>query len=72
VTSSIIAAVSPQFERTFWAVVIVVTVGGIVLRPFSPRRIGGPDGGSEKAIVGVIWVLAALALGFFMFHDAGD
>jgi hypothetical protein len=70
VASSIIAAVSPQFERTFWAIVIVVAVGGMALRPFSPRRIGGEGGGSEKAIVGVIWVLAAIGLGIFLFHGA--
>ncbi|MHA6617402.1 hypothetical protein [Pseudonocardia sp. DLS-67] len=44
----------------------------MVLLPFFPRRIGGAGGGSEKAIIGFIWVLAAISLGFFMFHGAGE
>jgi hypothetical protein len=36
-----------------------------------PRRIGGAGGGAEKAIVGVIWVLAAVGLAIFLFHHAG-
>jgi hypothetical protein len=68
VASSIIAAMRPESVRSFWAVVTVVAVGLLALRPFFPRRIGGPDGGSEKAIVGVIWVVAAVSLGIFLFH----
>jgi len=56
--------------RTFWDVVALVAIGWLVLMPFF-RRVGGEGGGAEKAIVGFIWVLAAVSLGFFMFHGAG-
>ncbi|GAA0920376.1 hypothetical protein GCM10009559_02890 [Pseudonocardia zijingensis] len=65
----IIAAMHPESVRSFWSIVTVVAVGLMALAPFS-RRIGGPGGGAEKAIVGVIWVVSAIALGFFMFHGA--
>jgi hypothetical protein len=71
VASSIIAAMRPESVRSFWAVVTVVAVSLLVVRPFFPRRIGGEGGGAEKAIVGVIWVVAAIGLGFFLFHGAG-
>jgi hypothetical protein len=69
-TSSIIAAVSAQSAQKFWPVVVVAAVGWLALSPFS-RRIGGEGGGSEKAIVGAIWVLAAIGLGIYLFHHAG-
>ena len=65
----IIAAMHPDSVRSFWAVVTVVVIGMMALAPFS-RWIGGAGGGSEKEIVGVIWVVAAVGLGFFMFHGA--
>jgi hypothetical protein len=65
----IIAAMRPDSVRSFWSVVAVVAIGMMALAPFS-RWIGGADGGSEKAIVGAIWVAAAISLGFFMFHGA--
>jgi hypothetical protein len=71
VATSIIAAVSAQSVQKFWAIVALVTIGLLVLRPFFPRRIGGPGGGSEKAIVGLIWVLSAIGVAIFMFHRAG-
>jgi hypothetical protein len=63
----IIAAMRPESVRSFWSVVAVVAIGMMALAPFS-RWIGGAGGGSENAIVGVIWVAAAVGLGFFMFH----
>jgi hypothetical protein len=71
VATSIIAAVSAQSVQKFWAVVALVTIGLLVLRPFFPRQIGGAGGGSEKAIVGLIWVLSAIGVAIFMFHHAG-
>jgi hypothetical protein len=67
---SIIAAISAQSAQRFWPIVAVVILGLLALSPFSPRRIGGEGGGSEKAIVGVIWVLAAIGLGVYLFHQA--
>jgi hypothetical protein len=55
--------------------VVIGTIGSLVLLPFK-RRIGGIDpntgrpGGSEPEIVGAIWVLAAIATGMYMAHDA--
>jgi hypothetical protein len=72
VTSSAIAAMSAQSVREFWAVVAVLTIGWLALGPFFPRRIGGAGGGSEKAIVGFIWVLSAIGLAFYLFHQAGE
>jgi hypothetical protein len=69
VASAIIAAMRPESVRSFWAVVTVVAIGMMALAPFS-RWIGGAGGGSEKAIVGAIWVAAAVGLEFFMFHGA--
>lgn len=69
---TLIAAMSAASVQRFWAVVVLAVVGGMVLLPFFPRRIGGAGGGSEKAIIGFIWVLAAVGLGFFMFHGAGE
>ncbi|QYN34912.1 hypothetical protein K1T35_42260 [Pseudonocardia sp. DSM 110487] len=68
-SSLIIAAMHPESVRSFWSVVAVVAIGMMALAPFS-RRIGGAGGGAEKAIVGAIWVAAAVSLGFFMFHGA--
>jgi hypothetical protein len=69
-TFSIIAAISAQSAQKFWPIVVLATIGWLALSPFS-RRIGGEGGGSEKAIVGAIWVLAAIGLGIYMFHQAG-
>jgi hypothetical protein len=67
--STTAAVMSSESVRSFWSVVTVVTVGLIALSPFS-RWIGGAGGGSEKAIVGFIWVAAAVGLGIFLFHGA--
>lgn len=57
--------------QRFWAIVALVTIGLLVLRPFFPRQIGGAGGGSEKAIVGLIWVLSAIGVAIFMYHHTG-
>ena len=41
--------------------VLALLIGAALLYPFR-RRIGGSGGGAEKAIVGVIWVVAALVI----------
>ncbi|MDL5160398.1 hypothetical protein [Actinomycetospora termitidis] len=40
---------------------VVVLVVLFVLVPFR-RRIGGPEGGSEKAVVGATWVIVGVVL----------
>lgn len=46
---------------------VILLVGLILLVEwFFERRIGGSGGGSEKAIVGVIWMLAAIGMGVLM------
>jgi hypothetical protein len=53
--------------------VVIGVIAQVVLQPFA-RRIGGNQaadggpGGSEKAIVGVIWFLAAISTGIYMAH----
>jgi hypothetical protein len=69
VASSIIGEMHPESVRSFWSVVTVVAVGMAALAPFS-RWIGGRGGGSEKEIVGAIWVACAIALGVFLYHGA--
>lgn len=70
-----LSAVSVHTERLFAIVVVVVAIGGLLLNPFT-RRIGGNQakgggpGGSEKAIVGVIWFLLALGAGIYLAHSA--
>jgi hypothetical protein len=60
------AGISSSAAQFFVAWFVVGLIATIVLSPFTPRRIGGPDGGAEKAIVGVIWVLSGLAVGLYM------
>ena len=43
------------------ALEFVFLVGALILGPFR-RRIGGPDGGSEKAIVGAMWLIAGVVI----------
>ena len=53
--------------------VVIGVIAQLVLQPFA-RRIGGNQaadggpGGSEKAIVGVIWFLAAISTGVYLAH----
>ena len=67
-------AVGVSSVRTGFAVLLWMVLGGIgylLLSPFR-RRVGGIDpktgrpGGSEKAIVGVTWFLAALVTGIYI------
>lgn len=46
----------------FATLALIVIVGAAILEPFR-RRIGGDGGGSEKAIVGAMWPLAATVIG---------
>ena len=39
---------------------------------FFGRRIGGAGGGSEKDIVGVVWLVAAILLGVWLAHPRGS
>jgi hypothetical protein len=50
---------------TLLTLAFVAFVGYLLLRPFR-RRIGGAGGGSEKAIVGVLFVIAAILLGVYL------
>jgi Na+-transporting NADH:ubiquinone oxidoreductase subunit NqrB len=70
VSFSTIAAMSVQSAQRFWAIVALVAIGWLALLSFFPRRIGGEGGGAEKAIVGFIWVLAAIGLAIYLFHHA--
>lgn len=63
---------SGQSVQKFWAVVALLTIGWLALGPFFPRQIGGPGGGSEKAIIGFIWVMSAIGLAVLLFHQAGN
>jgi hypothetical protein len=63
-------AISARSERSYLNLVSLVAVAWLLLLPFFPRRIGGSGGGSEKAIVGVIWVVSAIAFGIYLYHDA--
>jgi hypothetical protein len=60
------SGVSSSAAQFFVAWFVVGLIATIVLSPFTPRKIGGPGGGSEKAIVGVIWVLSGLVVGLYM------
>lgn len=68
--SSLLAAISARSERSYVNLVSLVAVTWLLLLPFFPRRIGGAGGGSEKAIVGVIWVVSAVVFGIYLYHDA--
>lgn len=59
------AAVSARSERIFWIVFALIVIGALLLNPFR-RRIGGPLGGSEPAVVGATWFLVALATGVLL------
>ena len=45
--------------------VLVIFVGLVLLYPFR-RKIGGEGGGSEKAIVGALWVVAAIVIALLL------
>lgn len=47
---------------------VLFGIAYLALSPFFPRRIGGAGGGSEKAYVGAVWVLAAVVTGIIMAH----
>lgn len=55
----------------FITLVVLLGIGALLLHPFK-RRVGGIDpktgkpGGAEKGIIGVIWVLAAIATGIYI------
>lgn len=66
------SATAGRFLVTWFVVGLIATV---VISPFQ-RRIGGQQatgggpGGSEPAIIGVTWFLAAIATGIYIAHDA--
>jgi hypothetical protein len=69
-----LAAASVSSARAGYFVLLWMLIGGIgylVLLPFK-RRVGaidprtGKPGGSEKAYVGTVWVVAALVTGLIM------
>jgi predicted CDP-diglyceride synthetase/phosphatidate cytidylyltransferase len=45
----------------------VLLVGAVILGPFR-RRIGGDEGGSEKASVGAWWVIAGVVVAVLVIY----
>ncbi len=54
-----------SMSTTLLTIALVVLIAALILRPFR-RRIGGPDGGSEKASVGAWWVIAGIVVAILM------
>jgi hypothetical protein len=45
----------------------VLLVGAVILVPFR-RRIGGPNGGSEKASVGAWWLVTGIVIALLVIY----
>lgn len=58
----VIGSWGASYVLGFWTLALLVIAGSAILAPFQ-RRIGGEGGGSEKAIVGVLWLVAAIVIG---------
>lgn len=77
VSIAIAARVSSSFEQSLLVWFVLGTIGTLVLRPFrrqigGNRAKGGGPGGSEKEIVGAIWVIAAIFTALLMAKSGGS
>jgi hypothetical protein len=62
-TSAVLARTTgSEAAGTLLTLAVLAAIGYVLLRPFR-RRKGGAGGGSEKAIVGALFLVAAIILG---------
>jgi hypothetical protein len=53
----------PSGERALLVLAMLFAAWWLVVEYWFKRRIGGPKGGSETELVGMLWFLAAVAVG---------
>ena len=58
-----VSSAAAGYHVLLW--MVLFGIGYLALYPFT-RRIGGPEGGSEKAYVGAVWVIAAIVTAILM------
>ncbi|GAA5160568.1 hypothetical protein GCM10023321_43540 [Pseudonocardia eucalypti] len=57
------AKVVPSGERILFILGGLFATWWLVVEYWFKRRVGGPKGGGEKEIVGILWFLAAVIVG---------